>query len=209
MALTAERVRKQRPHTSSRRAAHPRPRPRAHLAPTATEQPVPVTPAGRRLPGVYAVVLGALSFGVTLGLAIVVIALVGLRPPANAASSAAAATKADRSSTSGSAAATAPNLKIAIQTRHTGLRLHVRTRLTTKDGRPVRKASISAFTDMLGMSFAHPLGPFQMLPQRGQPGVYAFETRVPMVGRYDVRVQVDAPVAGKAHKEVLVSATNR
>jgi hypothetical protein len=208
MALTAERVRKQRRHTASRRAAHRRPRPRVHLAPTATEQPVPVTPAGRRLPGVYAIVLGALSFGITLGLAIVAIALVGLRPPASAATSTAAATKADRSSTSGSAA-TAPNLKIAIQTRHRGLRLHVRTRLTTKDGRPVRKASISAYTDMLGMSFAQPLGPFRMRPQRRQPGVYAFETRVPMVGRYDVRVQVDAPVAGKAHKEVLVSATTR
>ena len=190
--------------------------------PATTAQPQPAT----RIPARYVAAMVAIAGGATIALAVMILAflVLGGRPaaaeaplnlkpaavdktaaPTDAAPPAAAHTHGAHTHAAPPAAVHGP-LRVAIQARHRGLRLQVLARVTDRRGRVVRDADASLYTDMVEMPIAHTKGPFALRKLPGQPGVYGVETRVPMVGEYQLKVIVDGPRSGSATKNYLVEA---
>ena len=73
-------------------------------------------------------------------------------------------------------------------------------------GQPVTGADIVAFVDMATMPGAHTKGPIALAPVPGRSGAYAVREQMPMVGRYEVRVEVRQPRATTAVAEANIAA---
>ncbi|MEJ3744726.1 hypothetical protein WEI85_15695 [Actinomycetes bacterium KLBMP 9797] len=71
---------------------------------------------------------------------------------------------------------------------------------------PLTRAQVVAYTDMVAMPMAHRQGPIVMAEDSARPGVYQAVTTLPMVGEYDVMVEVRQPMAATAHKRLQVDA---
>jgi hypothetical protein len=101
-------------------------------------------------------------------------------------------------------------LSIAVEARHEGgLVLRVQAFVAVTEGdTPLDGAQVSFSTDMREMVGAHVLGPFDMTPVSGQPGLYEGTTSVPMVGTYDVSVAVTSPVPGSGSATVEVGVVS-
>jgi hypothetical protein len=87
------------------------------------------------------------------------------------------------------------------------LRVRIDARVTMNaPKRPLGGARVEAFLDMIQMPGAHSQGPLY-LRSGDNPGVYSTVATVPMVGDYEVRVQMNdpgLPVYGEAKKVVSV-----
>lgn len=192
MGRAARRRKLQRALQAERRPRRPADRPdgeRALLAPA------------------YRAALAAMGFGMTVALAIVVVGLVLLGGEESSEVGAASqpAQESSRatepSGESGSPAASP--LDIAIEAEHRGnLELDILARVSIQ-GNALFKADVVAYTDMLQMPQAHAQGPLAM--EEVEPGIYTTRTAVPMVGDYEVRVEVRSPVTGEGRKVVPVA----
>lgn len=148
-----------------------------------------------------------MGFGMTVALAIVVVGIVLLGGQESSEVGAASQPTPESSSApepeaeAGSPAGVP--VGIAIDAEHRGnLELDILARVSI-EGNALFQAEVVAYTDMLQMPQAHAQGPFAM--EEVEPGVYTARTTLPMVGDYEVRVEVRSPVTGEARKVVPVA----
>jgi hypothetical protein len=94
---------------------------------------------------------------------------------------------------------------ISITAEHLGnQRVGIEARVTMNEQRrPLGQARVEAYLDMVQMPGAHAQGPLDLRPGN-QPGVYTTVTTVPMLGDYEIRVEMHDPVHAEAKKEVSV-----
>lgn len=71
---------------------------------------------------------------------------------------------------------------------------------------PITMAQISAYTDMVEMPMSHRTGPIQMSEAAGQPGTYQAITTVPMLGEYDITIDLKKPMAAQAHERITITS---
>ncbi|MBM0226438.1 FixH family protein [Micromonospora sp. ATA51] len=74
---------------------------------------------------------------------------------------------------------------------------------------PITKGQVVAYTDMVAMPLAHKQGPIVMAEVSGQPGVYQALTNVPMVGEYNVVVEVKQPMASTANQRLKIDTVSK
>jgi len=98
-----------------------------------------------------------------------------------------------------------PAADISIAATHLGdLRVGIEARVTMNaEKRALQQAKVEAYLDMTDMPGAHKIGPLPLSPE-GEAGVYTTVATVPMVGDYEVRVELHEPVHAEATKEVSV-----
>ncbi|MBI4499306.1 MAG: hypothetical protein HY689_15580 [Chloroflexi bacterium] len=151
------------------------------------------------LPGPYRGALITIGLGMALAVGVVLLGLLLL-----ARGDAAAVRALDDQ---GTPTASAP-VHLEVEARHLGnLNLEISAAVTMNEARrPLGGAEVVAYTDMVEMPLAHTQGPLSMQEVPGRPGVYATRTAVPMVGSYEVRVEVRQPVQGTAREVVFVGA---
>jgi hypothetical protein len=65
---------------------------------------------------------------------------------------------------------------------------------------------VVAWTDMVAMPMSHRQGPIVMAEVAGRPGTYQAISKVPMVGEYNVTVEVRQPMAASADKRIQVQS---
>jgi len=155
---------------------------------------------GPGLSNAYRAILGGLAFGTTLAVAVVIVGLVFLFQESGAGVPAQGAAH-DPVEPSGPAQAA-----IEVEARHLGnLQVELAATVTMNDSRrELTQADVVAYTDMVEMPGGHTQGPIVLTEAPGQPGRYVAETEVPMVGDYEVHVEVRSPVQGDAHATVTV-----
>jgi hypothetical protein len=143
---------------------------------------------------VHRIALGALGFGLTLGVVVLGLALVALPAP-GAGARGTGGQETDRSP-----------LDVAVEARHLGRhRLAIKAVLTMNDQRrALSDARVEAYVDMKEMPLAHRQGPLPMQESSEEPGTYVAQTTAPMVGNYEVMVKVRAPLPGKGTTVVPV-----
>lgn len=143
-----------------------------------------------------------MAFGMTVAVAVVVLGLVFLVREG----------RLDGSTAAGASTSQEPEqhtpVGIDIGAKHLGsLEVEITAFVTLNESRrALTQAEVVAYTDMVQMPGAHSAGPLTMQEVPGQPGRYMTRTTVPMVGDYDVRVQVRSPVQGEARKGFLIAA---
>jgi YtkA-like len=71
---------------------------------------------------------------------------------------------------------------------------------------PITMADVSATTDMIDMPMSHTSGPIVLNETPGQPGTYQAVTTVPMIGKYDITVDVRKPMTAQAHKRITITS---
>jgi hypothetical protein len=198
MARTAQqRLPRQLRNPAAARPARPA-RPALKVVPT----PVPAPAEQPVSRGALRAALAAMAFGIAIAAAIFGLALFQLR---NAPTVVAAVPTHDHSQAAAAAdetagAAAAP--KIAISTRYNAqLELEITARVSIQ-GNALFKADVAAYTSMVEMPQGHDQGPIAMRELR--PGVYRTVTRLPMVGDYAVRVEVNGPARGTGVKTIAV-----
>lgn len=97
-----------------------------------------------------------------------------------------------------------PRTTIDIDVRHLGnLKLEIKAAVTNERSRLTR-AKVVAYADMKEMPLAHLQGPLPMREARGRPGVYTARAGVPMVGDYEIRVEVRSPIRADETKLISV-----
>jgi YtkA-like len=168
--------------------------------------------AGRKidsLPRGYASTLLAMFSGLAIAVLVVaagVGALLteGVKKGDTAGAVAAGATEHERG------VAASPAADISITAEHLGdLRVGIEARVTMNaEKRALAQAKVEAYLDMKEMPGAHKLGPLELRPGE-QPGVYTTVTTVPMVGDYEVRVEMHDPVHAEARKVVPVGVVGK
>ena len=94
---------------------------------------------------------------------------------------------------------------IAIAAENLGdQRVGIEAQVTMNDQqRPLAQADLEAYLDMVQMPGSHTLGPLAMDPG-DQPGTYTTVATVPMLGDYQVRVEMHDPVHAEAEDVVSV-----
>jgi hypothetical protein len=94
---------------------------------------------------------------------------------------------------------------ITIAAEHLGdQRVGIEAQVTMNEQRrPLAQAQLEAYLDMVEMPGAHTQGPLALQPA-GQPGVYTTVTTVPMLGDYEIRVEMHNPVRAEAEEVVSV-----
>jgi YtkA-like len=94
---------------------------------------------------------------------------------------------------------------ISITAEHLGnQRLGIEARVTMNEQRrPLQQARVEAYLDMTQMPGAHMQGPLDLRPG-DRPGVYTTVATVPMLGDYEIRVEMHEPVHAEAKQVVSV-----
>jgi hypothetical protein len=142
--------------------------------------------------------------GVTLALVVGVVGFLFTRPRATVP--VATPPAADRPAPA--AAGQQPQASIDVTARHLGdLQLRIDARVSapgTYD--PITKGQVVAFTDMVAMPMSHRQGPIVMAEVAGSPGTYQALAKVPMIGEYNVTVEVRQPMAARSDRRVDVQA---
>ena len=163
------------------------------------------TGAGRRthsLPRGYAGTLLAMFYGLAVAV-LVVAAGVGVLVTDGIKSHTAKSIAAEGTKREPSTPASPANISIAAT--HLGnLRVGIEARVTMNaEKRPLGQAKVEAYLDMTEMPGSHAKGPLELRPSN-QPGVYTTVTSVPMMGEYEIRVEMHDPVHAEAKKVVSV-----
>jgi hypothetical protein len=98
---------------------------------------------------------------------------------------------------------------VQVRARHVGaLKVRIEAEVGAASARTrggLQKAEVVAYTDMVEMPMSHRQGPIAMREVPGRPGIYQAESTVPMMGRYDVHVEVRSPLTGSAHETIDVA----
>jgi hypothetical protein len=180
-------------------------------------------PARRRLPRLYQATLAAMAFGMAFSLVLVSVGLASLsgespasddsRPGAQPNLEIANSNGHDHSDHDHSKAGDAAKGAVAdvrVKARHVGnLKVEIAAYVTMNEQeRALTQAQVVAYTDMVEMPMSHTQGPLPMLAAAGNPGWYVTQTTVPMLGEYDIRVEVQAPVRGVGHKIIEVGVVS-
>nr|WP_157554409.1 hypothetical protein [Herbidospora sakaeratensis] len=118
---------------------------------------------------------------------------------------------ADRGAQAATGAKEQPAASIDVTAAHLGeLQVRIEARVSTPGSyNPITKGQVVAYTDMVSMPMAHRQGPIVMTEVSGQPGTYQAVTRVPMVGEYNVTVEIQQPMASRADKRVDVQGVSK
>lgn len=171
------------------------------VSPPSLPGPAPRAPRHGRepLPRAYRAALAAIGFGIAVSLAALGVGLVLLaRQETPAAQRLQAVDRPEDGTRS------VPT-RIELGARHLGgLELDVQA-LVTVDGRELTRAEVVGFADMVQMPLAHRLQPFPLREEPGRPGLYSARTAVPMVGDWEVRVEVRRPVRAEERKVIAVA----
>lgn len=69
----------------------------------------------------------------------------------------------------------------------------------------LQQAEVVAYADMVQMPGSHRVGPITMRDVPGRPGLYQGEATVPMLGQYEVSVEVERPLTGSGRQTVEVT----
>lgn len=166
------------------------------------------TGAGRtshKLPRGYAGTLLVMFYGSAISV-LVVAAGVGALLTDGIKTGAAESTVADETQRQGRPAGAPANIQLTAKNLG-NLRVRIDARVTMNaPKRPLGGAKVEAHLDMIQMPGAHTQGPLHLRPG-DNPGVYSTVASVPMVGDYEIRVQMNdpgLPVYGEAKKVVSV-----
>jgi hypothetical protein len=161
----------------------------------------------------HGLVLGV-CVGMTFALTIGVVGFLVTRPTGAAPAAAPAADgqpAADRRDGGATGAKEQPAASIDVTAAHLGdLQVRIEARVSAPGSYdPITKGQVVAWTDMVAMPMAHRQGPIVMTEMSGRPGTYQAVTRVPMVGEYNVTVEVRRPMAARADKRVDVQGVKK
>ncbi|WP_146230970.1 hypothetical protein [Micromonospora sicca] len=104
-----------------------------------------------------------------------------------------------------------PQAAISINSEHLGdLQVRIEAKVSAPGSYdPITKGQVVAYTDMVAMPLAHKQGPIVMAEVSGQPGVYQALTNVPMVGEYNVVVEVKQPMASTANQRLKIDTVSK
>jgi hypothetical protein len=145
--------------------------------------------------------------GMTMALALGVVGFLVTRPRAapQAAAPAASAPAADP------ATGKQPQASIDVAAEHVGdLQLRIDARVSAPGTySPITKGQVVAYTDMVAMPMSHRQGPIVMAEVAGSPGTYQAVSQVPMIGEYNVTVEVRQPMAARADHRVDVKTVKK
>jgi hypothetical protein len=162
----------------------------------------------------HGLVLGV-CVGTTFALVVGVVGFLVTRPtgaaPAVAVSAADGQPVADRGAGGTTGAKEQPAAAIDVTATHLGdLQVRIEARVSAPGSYdPITKAQVVAWTDMVAMPMAHRQGPLVMTEVSGRPGTYQAVTQVPMVGEYNVTVEVQQPMASRADKRIDVQGVRK
>ncbi|MEV4654648.1 hypothetical protein [Micromonospora sp. NPDC049301] len=73
---------------------------------------------------------------------------------------------------------------------------------------PITMGRMVAWTDMIAMPMSHRQGPIPLMEVPGKHGTYSAVTAVPMIGEYDVRVELQQPMPAEAHERLTVQTVS-
>lgn len=104
-----------------------------------------------------------------------------------------------------------PSASIDVTAEHVGdLQVRIEARVSAPGSYdPITKGQVFAYTDMVSMPLSHKKGPIVMAEVAGRPGTYQTVTQVPMIGEYNITVEVRQPMASRADKRVDVQGVKR
>ncbi|WP_222870602.1 FixH family protein [Micromonospora sp. MP36] len=104
-----------------------------------------------------------------------------------------------------------PAASIDVTAQHIGdLQVRIEAKVTAPGSYdPITKGQVFAYTDMVAMPLSHKKGPIVMAEVAGRPGTYQAVTQVPMIGEYNVTVEVRQPMASRADKRVDVQGVTK
>lgn len=153
--------------------------------------------------------LAGLCVGTTLALVVGVLAYVQARAGEATAATRGAGPVATANETTGKGVGDQPRAAIDVTAAHLGdLKVRIEATVSAPTSYdPITRAQVVAYTDMVAMPMAHRQGPIVMAEDGARPGVYQAVTTLPMVGEYDVMVEVRQPMAATAHERLQVDAT--
>jgi hypothetical protein len=152
----------------------------------------------------HGLILG-ICVGMTFALVIGVVGFLATRP--RGAAPAVAAPAAARST----GARAQPAASIDVTAVHLGdLQVRIEARVSAPGSYdPITMGEVVAWTDMVAMPMSHRQGPVVMTEVSGRHGTYQAVTRVPMVGEYNVTVEVRQPMAARADKRIDVQGVTK
>jgi hypothetical protein len=104
-----------------------------------------------------------------------------------------------------------PRASIDVAAEHLGdrqLRIDARVSAPGTDS-PIAKGQVVVNTDMVAMPLSHRQGPIVMAEVAGSPGTYQAVSQVPMIGGYNVTVEVRQPMAAQADHRIDVRSVKR
>jgi hypothetical protein len=144
--------------------------------------------------------------GMTLALALGVVGFLVTRPQA---APPAAAPTASQAAAAGNGKQ--PQASIDVAAEHLGeLQIRIDARVSAPDSySPITKGQVVAYTDMVAMPLSHRQGPIVMAEVAGSPGTYQAVSQVPMIGEYNVTVEVRQPMAAQADHRIDVQNVKR
>ncbi|MEU5721074.1 hypothetical protein ABZ783_04510 [Micromonospora sp. NPDC047738] len=155
----------------------------------------PPKPPPRHRPGF----LAGVATGMTIAVAISGVALLTNRPQGRPA--AATTTHPAPARPTGSTAAV-----LDVKARHVGdLQVQIEVRAVSPGAyQPITMGRMVAWTDMIAMPTSHRQGPITLMEVPGKRGTYSALTNVPMIGEYDILVELQQPLPAEAHERVDV-----
>ncbi|MCW3842937.1 hypothetical protein ONA70_22825 [Micromonospora yasonensis] len=148
--------------------------------------------------------LAGLATGMTIAVAISGLAFLTTRPEGRAA--AVPPTHPASAHPTGSTAAV-----LDVKARHVGgLQVQIEVQAVSPGTyQPITMARMVAWTDMIAMPMSHRQGPIILMEVPGKRGSYSALANVPMIGEYDVRVELQQPLPAEAHERVDVQTVGR
>jgi hypothetical protein len=142
----------------------------------------------------------------TIAVAVSGVAFLTTRPEGRAVAAASATAHPASSRPTGSTAAV-----LDVKARHVGnLQVQIEVQAVSPGTyQPITMARMVAWTDMMAMPTSHRQGPITLMEVPGKRGTYSALTNVPMVGEYDVRIELQQPLPAEAHERVDVQTVGR
>jgi hypothetical protein len=143
--------------------------------------------------------------GMTVALALGVVGFLVTRPQAAPPAAAPAASQAAAGN------GKQPQASIDVAAEHLGdLQIRIDARVSAPGSySPITKGQVVAYTDMVAMPLSHRQGPIVMAEVSGSPGTYQAVSQVPMIGEYNVTVEVRQPMAAQADHRIDVQNVKR
>jgi hypothetical protein len=147
-----------------------------------------------------------ICIGTTVALALGVLGFLVTRPEVAAPVAAPAASRAADAGTGKQ-----PKASIDVKAEHVGeLQVRIDARVSAPGTySPITKGQVVAYTDMVAMPLSHRQGPIMMAEVAGSPGTYQAVSQVPMIGEYNVTVEVRQPMAAQADHRIDVRTVKR
>ena len=104
-----------------------------------------------------------------------------------------------------------PKASIDVAAEHLGeLQIRIDARVSAPGSySPITKGQVVAYTDMVAIPLSHRQGPIVMAEVAGSPGTYQAVSQVPMIGEYNVTVEVRQPMAAQADHRIDVQTVKR